>query len=100
MNGKLVSQNPRYLLKNDYSSELIIKTIHPLDQGLYECRTDQIVNAIIQLNVVHCQCNFCLLTFGGRISKGFFSLSVQYPFDCAGKLQSHAAMYEQRHVDH
>lgn len=53
MNNKLISQNPRYLLKNDYSSELIIKSVHSLDHGLYECRTDHIVNSIIQLNVVH-----------------------------------------------
>lgn len=63
MNGKLVSQNPRFLLKNNYSSELIIQSLHASDQGLYECRTDQIINSIIHLNIVHRKCHDDCLIF-------------------------------------
>ena len=52
MNGRLISENPRFFLKNNYSSELIIRSVQSLDQGQYECRTDQMINSIVYLNIV------------------------------------------------
>jgi len=55
MNGTLVSSNPRLMIKNNYSSELVIKSIELSDEGQYECQTDQIVNYIVHLVVFNCK---------------------------------------------
>lgn len=58
MNGKIVSTNPRLIIKNSHSSELTIKAIELSDEGQYECRTDRIVNYMIHLTVVNCKSIF------------------------------------------
>ncbi len=63
MNGKLISNNPRLMIKNPHSSELVIKSIDLLDEGQYECRTDQTINYIAHLIV-------------------FFIISIDYSFIC------------------
>ncbi len=55
MNGKLVSSNPRLMIKNHHSSELVIKSIELSDEGQYECRTDQNINYIVHLIVINCK---------------------------------------------
>ena len=54
MNGKLISNNPRLMIKNPHSSELVIKSIDLLDEGQYECRTDQTINYMAHLIVINC----------------------------------------------
>jgi hypothetical protein len=55
MDGKLVSNNPRLMIKNNDSSELVIKSIQLSDEGQYECQTDQTVNYIVHLIVFNCK---------------------------------------------
>lgn len=61
MNGKLISTNPRFAMRNVHSSELMISSVEFSDEGQYECRTDEIINYILQLIVVNCKCHFLLL---------------------------------------
>ncbi|CAF0758680.1 unnamed protein product [Rotaria sp. Silwood1] len=53
MNGILISNNPRLMIKNPHSFELAIKLIELSDEGQYECRTDQIINYIVHLIVIN-----------------------------------------------
>ncbi len=55
MNGILISNNPRLIIKNDHSTELLIKSIELSDEGQYECRTEQIINYIFHLVVMNCK---------------------------------------------
>ena len=55
MNGKLISKNPRFMIKNRHSSEFIIKSIELLDEGQYECRTGQTINYVVHLIVINCK---------------------------------------------
>jgi len=54
MNGILVSNNPRLMIKNHHSSELVIKSIELSDEGQYECRTDETINYMVHLIVINC----------------------------------------------
>jgi hypothetical protein len=63
MNGKLVSNNPRLMIRNQHSSELIIKFIELSDEGQYECRTDQTINYIAHLIVVNCKFQYYFILF-------------------------------------
>jgi len=76
MNGTLVSSNPRLMIKNNYSSELVIKSIELSDEGQYECQTDQIVNYIVHLVVFNCKLyNVILFFFKGFY---FYIISINY----------------------
>jgi hypothetical protein len=63
MNGKLVSSNPRLMIKNHHSSELVIKSIELTDEGQYECRTDQNINYIVHLIVINCKFSYYSILF-------------------------------------
>jgi len=54
MNGKLVSNNPRFDIQNSYSSNLMIQSVELSDEGQYECRTDETIQYIAQLTVINC----------------------------------------------
>jgi hypothetical protein len=43
------------MIKNPHSSELVIKSVDLLDEGQYECRTDQTINYIAHLIVINCR---------------------------------------------
>ncbi|CAF3904359.1 unnamed protein product [Rotaria sp. Silwood2] len=53
MNGILISNNPRLMIKNLHPFELTIESIELSDEGQYECRTDQIINYIVHLIVIN-----------------------------------------------
>jgi hypothetical protein len=63
MNGKLVSSNPRLMIKSNYSSQLVIKSIELSDEGQYECRTDQTINYIVHLTVINCRFYYYFILF-------------------------------------
>lgn len=54
LNGLLISENPRLLMRKQQSTELVIRNVDFADQGEYECRTDQTIIYTARLIVIHC----------------------------------------------
>jgi hypothetical protein len=63
MNGKLISSNPRLMIRNQHSSELVIKMVELADEGQYECQTDETINYIVHLIVVNSKFFYSFVLF-------------------------------------
>ncbi|CAF3755275.1 unnamed protein product [Rotaria magnacalcarata] len=84
MNGMIISNNPRLIMKNAHSSELIIKLIESFDEGHYECRTDHLINYIVHLMVINSSTIYLNVLEGSNVTlqckdKGMWIIEESHP---------------------
>ncbi len=88
MNGKLISSNPRLMIRNQHSSELVIKMVELADEGQYECQTDETINYIVHLIVVNSKVLYSFVLFSNHL----FHFSIDYSFNCIRRFEYHITM--------